>query len=91
MAGKNPVMYMLKANQEDTPLIQNMMFKVSVKLHSSVALWVAKCTTPEKGLFAKLRLKIKDTEQQMSRVLPLPGIVRKTEKNLFSCSLKICT
>lgn len=32
---------MLKANQKDMPPIQNMMFKVSVKLHSSVAFWVA--------------------------------------------------
>lgn len=58
---------MLKANQKDMPPIQNMMFKVSVKLHSSVAFWVAivpgilggDCTTPWKDLFAKLRFQKK--------------------------------
>lgn len=40
MAGKKAVVYMFKACQKDMPPTPNTVFKVSVKLHSSVALWV---------------------------------------------------
>lgn len=32
-----------------------------------------------------------DTDQQMPRALPLPAVVRRRERNLFTYSLRICT
>lgn len=78
MSGKNPMMCMLRTKQKNMPPVENTMFKVSVKLHSSVALWVAIVPHPVKEFVSKTEVEkknIKDTEQQITRVLPLLRIV----------------
>lgn len=76
---------MLKANLKSKPPISEQNIEGVSKTAQLSCTLGGNHTTPWKTLFAKLRFKKKkkDTEQQMSKALPLPAIVRGTERILF--------